>query len=126
MPVIAGDPNNGGGNQAAVSAAMSNIRQGAMNQQAAAPANPQAPQGGGDYGQRLFGMLQEYVQAGAPPELTEQIKQFFEAFVELARQMEQGVQSQAAPPGGAMQPGASQGLAQGLPQGPGAAAPPLA
>ena len=126
MPVIAGNPDTSGGNNPAVVAAMGNIRQGAMNQPAAAPANQPMPQGGPDFGSTLFGLLQQYVQAGAPPEMTEQIKQFFEAFVQISAEMEKGVQSQAAIPGGPMPPGASQGLAQGVPQAPAAAAPPLA
>ena len=125
MPIIAGNPNTSGGNNPAVVAAMGNIRQGAMNQPAAAPANAQAPQGGGEFGSRLFGLLQEYTQAGAPPEMTEQIKQFFEAFVQIAAEMEQGVQGQAAVPGGAIPPAIPQGTAQAAPQPPGATAAPL-
>lgn len=120
---IPGDPNTSGGNRPAVVAAMGNIRQGAMNQQAAAPPNQQMPQGGGDFGARLFGILQEYVQAGAPSEMTEQIRQFFESFVEIAAETQRGIESQAAPPGGMMPAGQSQGLAQAAPQPMSASAP---
>ena len=121
---IPGDPNTSGGNRPAVQAAMGNIREGAIGQQAAAPPNQQMPQGGGDFGARLFGILQEYVQAGAPSEMTEQIKQFFEAFVEIAAETQRGIESQATVPGGTMPAGGPQGFAQAAPQPMSAAAPP--
>ncbi len=118
-------PANQGGNQPSVVAAMSRQRMGAPS----AGADPsqigsaqQGPQGAGQgVGALLAQALQLYVQGGASPGDTEQIRQFFEAFVQIAAETQQGVQAGAAPPG-AVPLGA--GTAPAAPQ-PGAAPPPI-
>lgn len=118
-------PANQGGNNPAVTAAMSRQRMGAPS----AGADPsqigsaqQGPQGAGQgVGALLAQALQLYVAGGASPGDTEQIRQFFEAFVDIARQTQEGVQAGAAPAGG---PQLGAGTAPMAPQ-PGAVAPPI-
>jgi hypothetical protein len=119
MPVIPqGNPNTSGGNNPAVVAAMGNIRQGAM-QQAAAPPDQQMPQADGNaFGQLLAQALQMYVASQGAPEFTEQLRQFFEAFVQIAAEMQQGIQGQAATPGAGPPPGVANATPQAAPQPP--------
>jgi hypothetical protein len=122
----AGNPNTSGGNNPAVVAAMGNIRQGAMGNtpQAAAPPNQgQAPMDANTFGAQLAGILQAYVASGGAQEFTEQLRQFFEAFVRIAAEMKAGVEGQAAMPGAAP-PVIPQGTAQATPQPPMGAVPP--
>ena len=123
LPPSGGLPQNSGGNQPAVVAAMSRQRAGAPsagtdpNQ---LPSGQGAPGAGQGVGFHLSQALQLFVQGGASPGDTEQIKQFFEAFVRIAEETQGQLAGQAAPPGG-QQLGA--GTAPAAPQ-PGAAPPP--
>ena len=119
-------PQNSGGNNPAVVAAMSRQRTGAPtagtdpNQMSVQP----GPQGAGE-GQgvefHLAQALQLYVSGGANQGDTEQIRQFFEAFVGIAAETQQGFEGQAAPMGG---PQMGAGTAPAAPQ-PGAIPPPI-
>ena len=97
-------PANQGGNNPAVVAAMSRQRMGAPS----AGTDPnqigtaqQMSQGAGQgVGFHLAQALQLYVSGGANPSDTEQIKQFFEAFVQIAEETQRGFQAGMAPAGG--------------------------
>jgi len=122
-------PDYSGGNNPAVSAAMSNLR-GTGTQQPATPnqlPGQQGPQpgagGGASVGALLAQALQLYVQGGARPEDTMQVKQFFEAFVRIAEETKTGIGAQAPAPNPAA-PQMAAASAQGAPQ-PGPALPPV-
>ena len=121
-------PDYSGGNNPAVSAAMSNLR--GTGQQAPATPNQlpaqQGPQfgagGGASVGTLLAQALQLFVKGGASQEDTMQIKQFFEAFVRIAEESKAGIASQAPAPNPAG-PQMAAASAQGAPQ-PGPGLPP--
>jgi len=121
MPLRPGMPANTGGNDPIRAAAQSNMQEGMRdpsqlpqgpNPQAGLGGPPDPQQMGGQpmqqgpsVGQHLAAAWQLYVQGQANPEDTENIRQFFEAFVELANTMSQ---DQAPPPGA--QPGPPPGM----------------
>lgn len=126
MPqVVQALPANQGGNQPAVVAAMSRQRMGAPSAGAdpnqIGTAQPGVEGAGQGVGFHLAQALQLYVSGGANPSDTEQIRQFFEAFVGIAQETQQGVQAEGAPVGG---PQMGAGMAPMAPQ-PGPAPPPI-
>jgi hypothetical protein len=105
-----------GGNNPAVVAAMQRQRAGTMSAGADPNQMPNAAgpggAGGTGVGHHLAQALKLYVAGGANPGDTEQIRQFFEAFVRIAAETKQQVGSQAAPAGG---PQMGAGMAQAAP-----------
>jgi len=96
-----GGPSQSGGNNPMQAAAMQRVRGGVMS----AGTDPnQLPQGqtpqlagqGSGVGQLLAQALQLFVQGGANPTDTEQIRQFFEQFVAIAEESKRDMASNAA------------------------------
>jgi len=98
-------PNASGGNDPVVVAGLMNKRRGTLSavgadaNQVQRPEGQASPAGQEPFGARLAGILDEYIRAGAPPEMTEQIRQFFEAFVKIAEETQAGISRQAQAPG---------------------------
>lgn len=124
LPPAGGGPQESGGNNPAVVAAMSRQRMGAPSAgtDPSQMSSGQGAQGAGQgVGFHLAQALQLFVQGGASPGDTEQIKQFFEAFVRIAEETQGQLAGQGAAPGG---PQLGAGTAPTAPQ-PGAVPPPM-
>jgi len=121
MPLRPGMPPDRGGNDPIRAAAQSNMQRGmttpgtdpnqlplrGAGQGPAAPGMQQPQQMGPSVGGMLWEAFDLYIANGARPEDTEEIRQFFEAFVELANTMagEQAPAPQPAQPAPRMAPG---------------------
>jgi hypothetical protein len=96
-----GGPSQSGGNNPMQAAAMQRVRGGVISAGTDPNQLPQGqiPQGAGQgsgVGQLLAQALQLFVQGGANPADTEQIKQFFEQFVAIAEESQRDMASNAA------------------------------
>lgn len=104
MAIGSGMPSESGGNNPAVAAALSRMQGRGTGQGAPAPGMDQG-QGQG-VGFHLAQALEMFIQGGANPADTQEVKLFFESFVKLAQESESRMGDQAP-----MGPGPGPGMA---------------